>query len=97
MSAKRILDEKLDDVNMKNPVRSDMKKIDLVGLPYAVSKEEAMAAFVSDNSSLGLSISAEDPCVAEVQNNSDLLISIMTLKSAKIQSDAAFGFELLRL
>ena len=41
-----------------------LKNIDVVGLPFSVSKEEALAAFVKDNPGLGLTVSANDPFTA---------------------------------
>ena len=60
-----------------------MKKIDVVGLPYDVSKEEAMKAFVKDNPQLGLSICSDDPCAAEVSSNIDLFISVLKVKKLR--------------
>jgi len=48
----------------------------VVGLPYSVSKEEALAAFAKDNPELGLTVSANDPFTAVSKTNSDLFVSI---------------------
>ena len=80
---KKIFEEKIDDVKLKNPVRKNMKKLDLVGLPFSISNEEAMMAFVKDNPQLGLRVCADNPCAAEVPSNTDLFISVVEVKKCK--------------
>ena len=64
LETKKILDEKLENITVSNPVRRSMKKLDLVGLPYEVTMEEAMLALVKGNPSLGLSVKSDDSCSA---------------------------------
>lgn len=80
LNTKKLFDEKIKSVNVKNPVRKSMKKLDVVGLPFSVSKKEAMAAFVADNPALGLSLCADDPCSAELSSNSDAFITVVDVK-----------------
>ena len=37
MNTKKILDEKIENLTVKDPVRKNIKKIDLVGLPFSVT------------------------------------------------------------
>ena len=80
LHTKKLLDEKIKDVKFKSPVRKNLKKLDVVGLPFMVSKEEAMAAFVKDNPALGLSLSSDDSCSAVSLTNSDVFISAVDVK-----------------
>ena len=83
LNVKKMFDEKIENVNVKTPIRKNMKKLDVVGLPFCISKEEAMDAFVKDNPVLGLTLSSDDPCAALVPTNTDLFISVVEVKKCK--------------
>ena len=83
LNMKKLLEEKIESLNIKSPIRRNMKKLDVVGLPYNVSKEEAMKGFVEDNPQLGLRICSDDPCAAEVTGNTDLFISVVNVKKLR--------------
>ena len=61
-------------------MHKNIKKMDLVGIPYKVTYEEAIEAFVNENPSLGLSVKADDACTAEVSGNPDMYISVVGVK-----------------
>ena len=54
--------------------------MDLVDIPYKVTNEEALKAFVNENPSLGLSFKADDACAADVPGNPDMYISVVGVK-----------------
>ena len=83
LDTKSIFEEKLKKLEVKNPVRKNVKRIDLVGLPYAVSKEEALQALVKDNPQLGLSVCSDDPCSAVMSTNSDMFVSVFQVKKCR--------------
>lgn len=83
LDTKRIFEEKLNKMNVPSPVRRNMKKLDLVGLPYDITKEEAMLAFLHDNSSLGLSVSSDNPCAAGMKNCPEMYIRVLDVKKCK--------------
>ena len=82
VATKKLFEEKFDRVKMKDPVRLKIKRLDLVGLPYAVSKEEAMEGLVRDNPQLGLSLNP-DGCSAVVSTNTDIFVSIIDVKPCR--------------
>ena len=49
-----------------------MKRLDVVGLDFALSKEEALDALINENPGLGLSLSKVDSLSAVVETNPDL-------------------------
>ena len=83
LDTKKIFEDKLKKMNIPKPVHRNTKMLDLVGLPYEITKEEAMLAFVNDNRSLGLSIDMENTCSAGVENCSETFITVIEVKKCK--------------
>ena len=83
LDTKKIFEEKLKKMNIPSPVRRNMKKLDLVGLPYEITKEEAMLAFVQDNPSLGLFVDVNNPCSAGIKGCPEMFISVLEVKKCK--------------
>ena len=83
LDTKQIFEDKLKKLEVKNPVRRNMRRIDLVGLPYEVSNEEALQALVRDNPRLGLSVCSDDPCSAVMSTNSDMFVSVFQIKKCR--------------
>jgi len=92
LNAKKILDGCIEGLTVKSPIRKGMKKMDLVGLPYAVSKEEALQALVSENPELGLTVSSDNDCVAEGLFNSDHHITILDVIKCRDNHEYRFLF-----
>ena len=65
-----------------------MKRLDVVGLDFELTKEEAMESLIHENPGLGLSQSKNDNCSAFVQTNPDLFISVLDVK--KCQNSDSF-------
>ena len=78
-----IFDEKLKKLDVKSPVRRNVKRVDLVGLPYELTNEEALQALVRDNPRLGLSVCSDDPSSAVMSTNSDMFLSVSGVKKCR--------------
>ena len=83
LDLKAIFEDKMKKLDVKNPVRKNVKRIDLVGLPYEVTKEEALQALVKDNPGLGLSVCSDDPSTAVMSTNSDMFLSVIDVKKCR--------------
>ena len=83
LDTKKIFEEKLKKMNIPSPVRRYMKKLDLVGLPYEITKEEAILSFVQDNPTLGLSVDDNNPCSAGVKSCPEMFITVLDVKKCK--------------
>ena len=89
-------------------VHKHMKKLDAVGLDFAITKQEALEALIHENPGLGLSPSKVDSLSAVVETNPDLFISVFVHReNMDQQSDKLtdilkdklqiFGYKLTRM
>ena len=80
LATKKLFDEKIENMNLKAPVRHNLKRIDLVGLPFGITKQEAIEAIVRDNPNLGLTVCNDDSCSASVESNGNLFVSVLDIR-----------------
>ena len=80
LKTKKLIDEKMENMNVMTPMRQNLKRVDLVGLPFSITKQEAIDAIVRDNPNLGLTKCSDDECSASVESNSNLYLSILDIR-----------------
>ena len=85
-NAKKVFEEKIDALKLPDPVHKHMKKLDAVGLDFAITKQEALEALIHENPGLGLSPSKVDSLSAVVETNPDLFISVLDVKKCNNSS-----------
>ena len=88
LETKKMFEDKIDKLKLPDPVHKKMKRLDVVGLDFELTKEEAMESLIHENPGLGLSQSKNDNCSAFVQTNPDLFISVLDVK--KCQNSDSF-------
>ena len=76
--AKSKLLEKMDNLDISDPVFCNVKHYNIVGLHYEVSKEEVVASFIRDNPKLNLEKSNHDQLSVKVKG---LDHAVLTVKS----------------
>ena len=77
---KNCLKKKLILFKLCDPVYKAMKKLDVVGLDFSITKEEALDALIHENPGLGLSQSKVNSLSAVVETNPDLFITVIDVK-----------------
>ena len=80
LATKKLFDEKMENMNLEAPVRHNLRRIDLVGLPFAITKQEAIEALVRDNPNLGLTVCNDDGYSASVETNGNLFVSVLDIR-----------------
>ena len=83
LETKKMFEEKIDKLKLPDPVHKNMKRLDVVGLDFELTKDEVMESLIDENPGLGLSLSNNDKCSAFVRTNPDLFISILDVKKCK--------------
>ena len=86
VNAKKLFEEKIDTLKLCDPVYKAMKKLDVVGLDFSITKEEALDALIHENPGLGLSQSKVNSLSAVVETNPDLFITVIDVKKCNNSS-----------
>ena len=83
LEAKKELEMNIENLKLGKPVIENMNKVDLVGIPYQVSKEIAAQNLVRENPRYGFIIMDDDNCSVYSKCNPNLYLTVIDVVKCK--------------
>ena len=79
---RKILQSRLNSDAIQKPRLKDMTKVDLVGIPYEISKEDAIASLIKDNQDFQFEHCSDDDCIT-VKNNPNCQMKVLSVDQCR--------------
>ena len=83
LKAKKQLEKNIENLKLQKPVIKGMNKVDLVGIPYQVSKEIAAQNIVRENPRYGFVLMDDDSSSAYSKCNPNLYLTVIDVVKCK--------------